>query len=277
MSSPPSPLIIAHRGSSAVAPENTLAAFAQAFADGADGIELDVRLARDGVPVVIHDGNLRHVAGRNEAVENLTSAQVREVDVGSWFNRRRRRLAKLEYGRQTIPLLEDVFRFLSNQTSPNFVAYVELKTTRNPSLNAELVAAVVELIRRHRMRARTVVISFNLAVVAQAKKLDSSIRTGALFGPRQKGLRPVARVVDAAIDCGAQEILLHRLIAKPAMVSDARGLGLKPVVWTVDDPKWLGRATRQGMHALMTNNPAMMIEQRSLARPHLVDLNLRGP
>src|SRR5262245_8945252 len=82
-----SPLIIGHRGASAAAPENTLTAFAQAVALGADGIELDVRLARDGVPVVIHDASLHHTAGRKTRVAHLTSPELTEIDVGSWFNR----------------------------------------------------------------------------------------------------------------------------------------------------------------------------------------------
>jgi glycerophosphoryl diester phosphodiesterase len=68
-----SPLIIGHRGASALAPENTLAAFARAFDDGADGIELDVRLARDGVPVVIHDPSLSHTGRLKARVARLTS------------------------------------------------------------------------------------------------------------------------------------------------------------------------------------------------------------
>jgi len=84
-----SPLIIAHRGASAVAPENTLAAFARGLEDDAHGFELDVRLARDGVPVVIHDAKLQRTGSRADRVSQMTSAQLGEVDSGSWFNRAR--------------------------------------------------------------------------------------------------------------------------------------------------------------------------------------------
>src|SRR5882724_3259670 len=103
------PLVIGHRGSSAVAPENTIAAFRRAITDGADGFEFDVRLARDGQPVVIHDGSLQRTARIPGAVAQLTSAQLQKIDVGSWFNHQRPDSARSEYELETIPTLERVF------------------------------------------------------------------------------------------------------------------------------------------------------------------------
>lgn len=256
-----SPLIIAHRGSSTVLPENTLAAFARSFDDGADGIELDVRLARDGIPVVIHNGNLRHTAGLNQRVEKLTSTQLGKTDVGSWFYRAHRREAPASPP-QTIPTLDQVFTFLRDRTRKDFICYVELKAGRIRSRNFDLAEAVVELTKRHQLAERTIVISFNLATIAMVKKVAASLRTGALFGPRQKGLRPTTRIVAAAIDSGAEEILLHRLIATRGTVARAKSRDLNTVVWTVDDVKWLARAQRDGIKAIMTNHPALMIKER---------------
>src|SRR5215208_2524413 len=81
----PAPLIIGHRGASAVAPENTMAAFREAIATGADGIEFDVRLTRDGVPVIIHDSTLRRTGGLQRRVSDLAASELEQVDVGSWF------------------------------------------------------------------------------------------------------------------------------------------------------------------------------------------------
>lgn len=253
------PLIIGHRGASAVAPENTLAAFARAFADGAAGVEFDVRLARDGVPVVIHDSSLRHTGLRKARVARLTSERLNQIDVGSWFNQSRRRLARLQFSRQTVPTLDEVFRLMARQSREDLVAYLELKTVRKRRLNALLVEAVVDLVASHRFQNRVIVISFNLAAVARVKKLDSSIRTGALFGPRQRTAKSARRIISTTLDCGADEILLHRSIANRRILNLARRAELATVVWTVDDPKWLKRAERDGVHALMTNNPAKMI------------------
>jgi len=254
------PLIIGHRGASAVAPENTLAAFARAFDDGADGIELDVRLARDGVPVVIHDANLRHTGRRQATVANISSLRLGEIDVGSWFNHSHQRFARLQYMRQTVPTLEAVFRLLTNQSTRDFVVYAEMKGGRKKNLNAALARAVVDCINRHNLRDRAIVISFNLTAVAQAKEFDASIRTGALFGPRQRATKSITRIIEAAVSCGADEILLHRLIATPRMIARALEAKLAPVVWTVDDPRWLTSASRQSVHAVISNNPARMRE-----------------
>lgn len=255
-----SPLIIGHRGASAVAPENTLASFARAFEDGAHGIEFDVRLARDGVPVVIHDASLRHTGLRKARVSKLTSNRLSQIDVGSWFNRSHRRLARLQFTRQTVPTLDEVFRLMAHQ-KPDRIAYVELKTVRKKALNALLVAAVVEFIKRHNLQDRMIVISFNLAVVAQVKGLDSSIRTGALFGPRQRATKSIRNIISATLECGADQILLHHLIVNSRILDLARKGKLGTVIWTVDDRKWLKRAEKGEIDALMTNHPAKMFER----------------
>jgi glycerophosphoryl diester phosphodiesterase len=256
------PLIIGHRGASAVAPENSLAAFAQALTLGADGIELDVRLARDDVPVVIHDPSLRHTAGRQEKVAQLTSGELAGIDIGSWFNRSHGQFAQPKYEQETMPTLDQVFALLQDQTTREVVTYVELKTTRHNTSNARLAAAVVEVIKARDFQNRVVVISFNLAVVRLVRELLPSLRTGALFGPRQRATRSVRRIIAETLDCAADEILLHHLLAKRALLERVRATNLVPVIWTVDDPSWLLRAQTEGIHALMTNDPAKMLAAR---------------
>ena len=254
-----SPLIIGHRGASALAPENTLAAFARAFDDGAHGIELDVRLSRDGVPVVIHNSSLRHTGRRKGQVARMTSKSLSEVDVGSWFNASHRRLARFQFIRQTIPTLDDVFGLLANHANRELIIYVELKTARGKALNEKLASAVIDVINRRQFEHRVVVISFNLNVVAFTKKLAPSIRTGALFGPRQRATKSVRSMIAATLSCGADEILLHHLIAKRRLLTASRNAKLNTVVWTVDNPIWVIRARENGIHALMSNNPAKML------------------
>src|SRR5215216_7870449 len=82
------PLVIAHRGASAFAPENTLAAFRLAIALGADGIELDAQLSSDGQAVVIHDLRVNRTTNRTGLVENFTARELQELDAGAWFERR---------------------------------------------------------------------------------------------------------------------------------------------------------------------------------------------
>jgi glycerophosphoryl diester phosphodiesterase len=257
-----SPLIIAHRGASAWAPENTLTAFAQALDCGADGCELDVRLARDGVPVVMHDATLRRTGLRAGEVGRMTSRELAAVGVGDWFNRAHPALASRAYSSERVPTLESVFQNLLNWNPATI--YVELKPeTRSTS---QLVNEVVDLVRRYDLQERVVIVSFELSAIGQIKSLDSAIRTGALFAPRHGagvGLRG-ERIISAAVDCGANEILLHRLIARARLVDAAERQGLPVVVWTVDEPAWLQKALKFGLHALITNDPARLLAHRTL-------------
>jgi glycerophosphoryl diester phosphodiesterase len=250
------PLIIAHRGASVVAPENTLAAFALAMESGADGIELDVRLSRDGVPVVIHDETLRRTGLRKEAVAQMSAKDLAEVDVGSWFNLTHPALARDEYALECVPTLDQVFHLFLDRDAQ---LYVEMKCGAKEG-SADLTQAVAQLIKEHRLHSRVIVVSFDLAAIAQTKLIDSAIRTGALFEPKSDLTTIVRkqRMIKAAIDHGANEILLHRSVATSGAVRLATESELPAVVWTVDDPKWLGRARRMGIHALITNDPAKM-------------------
>jgi glycerophosphoryl diester phosphodiesterase len=253
------PLIIGHRGASAIAPENTLSAFARAVRDGADGIELDVRLSRDGVAVVIHDATLPRERLRKPVVSRMTLAGLSQLDAGSWFNQKHPDLARLEYTRQTIPTLDEVFQSLANQAPKRFVIYVELKCGRSRRRNEELASATVAAVQRHGLKDRAILISFNLRTVPTIKRLDDSLRTGALFGQRSAVKSP-ARIVQAAIACAADEILLNHRIASRKLIEAAEARGLPAVIWTVDDPRWLLRAQSLGIHAVMTNDPAKMLK-----------------
>src|SRR5688500_3485899 len=119
------PLIIGHRGASAYAPENTIAAIKMALDVGADGVEFDVRLAKDGVPVVFHDPDLKRVAGRRSFVSDLTSAELGRTDVGSWFDRTFPGRSPESYAEQTVPSLEQMLRLLEGCCD---AIYVELKS-----------------------------------------------------------------------------------------------------------------------------------------------------
>ena len=249
-------MIIGHRGASAVAPENTLAAFERAFDDGADGIELDVRLARDGVPVVIHDATLRRTGSTRGIVEEMTSSELREVEVGTWFNRANPKRARAKYAEEQVPTLEMVFDLCRQRQGR---IYVELKTVQSAS-SEHLIVSVSELIRKFRYQRRVIIVSFDHRSLVAAKSLAPSLCTGALFAPRRgvTGWR-TETILAAASACGAGEILLHRLVARNHLVEKCIQRGFPVVVWTVDDPKWISRAQALGIHALISNNPVKLL------------------
>jgi glycerophosphoryl diester phosphodiesterase len=249
------PLIIAHRGASIHAPENTLAAFRRALDDGADGCEFDVRLASDGVPVVIHDATLKRTAGRKGEIATLSSSALAGIDVGSWFNRRRPARAREEYALERIPTLA---RVLDGFAPRSRALYVELKCSRADAVL--LAAAVVEVLRERPDAARrSVVESFVLDAVAEVKRLAPEMRAAALF-ERSLRRRPLTtrEMCARSLAHGADEIALHRSLATRRAVEIARDAGLPTVVWTVDHPSWARRARSLGLRAIITNDPARL-------------------
>ncbi|HEX8473918.1 MAG TPA: glycerophosphodiester phosphodiesterase family protein [Pyrinomonadaceae bacterium] len=249
------PLIIGHRGASAHAPENTLVAFRRALDDGADGLEFDVRLARDRVPVVIHDANLRRTALRDGLVALHTSAELGETDVGTWFNRRYPEHAREEYARERVPTLAQVFETVAERAR---VLYVELKCDAGEDYEA-LAAEVVRIVLAYSLKSRVVVESFQLNAVRAVKRFAPEIRTAALFERRLARPAPTARaMIKEARDCAADEIALHHSLARPRTIEAMRRVGFEVLVWTVDDSCWSRRGRETGLRALITNQPARM-------------------
>lgn len=250
------PLIIGHRGASAMAPENTMAAFRLALDSGADGIEFDVRLTRDGIPVVIHDADLKRTGSRPERVADLAYDEIRKVDVGSWFNRTHT-LSRVNFSGEKIPSLDAVLTLFESNKA---ILYLEMKS--DPRQLQELAQICSNHLRRSSVKDRTIVECFDLAGIAALKSIDPSIKTAALFEPRFSSASLIAstRLVKKTLDVAADEIALHHRLVTARVVDAAKKAGLKVVVWTVDDPAWMRRAARMEVSALITNDPAMMVK-----------------
>ncbi len=254
-----SPLIIAHRGASKFAPENTLAAFRKAIEDGADGLEFDVRFAKDGVPIVFHDAMLRRTANRNVRVTNFTSSELQNFDIGSWFNLKYPKKADSKFSLETIPTLSRFLEFLGDYKG---LLYLELKC-KEAELKP-LVKAVTDIVRNSKLFSRITIKSFNLEAVAETNRLLSDVKTAALFAPEiMTILNKQSHLIEKAQDCGANELSLHYSLATQKIVESAENQGLSTIIWTADHPVWVKRACEIGLKAVITNNP-----QRLLAKRH---------
>lgn len=229
------PLLIAHRGASARAPENSLDAFAAARTDGADGVELDVLCARTGEVLVFHDDDLVRLAGRPERVGDLTGAEARAVRLLSGA---------------TIPSLREAFE----ACGPDLLVNVELKSEgladpRVPSL----VAAVAADVRACGVVARVLVSSFNPLALLHWQRCLPEVPTGLLFeacAPLPLRRAWAARVLRPAA--------LHPedRLCTPARVAAWRRGGRACHVWTVDAPGRLRELAAMGVDGLITNDPA---------------------
>ena len=217
------PSIIGHRGAPVVALENTLPAFEAAIAAGADGIEFDVRLSRDGVPVIIHDDTLTRTHGVRRRVAELTGDELRSFGV---------------------PSLRELFELMSGNS---LLLCLEIKS-REPEL-AELCCRMV---REFEFEERIIIECFDLNVLR-----DVDLKKAALFEPR---MQTEQSVIDRSLAVGATVLALHHRMAKPSLVEKAKLVGLTVVVWTVDDPLWVATARSLGIAALITNDPARMLK-----------------
>ncbi len=229
-SSAPRPLIIGHRGASAEAPENTLAAFALAQEQGADGIEFDVQLSADGWPVIIHDSKLDRTTNGRGQVQQLTLAQLQALDAGEG---------------QSIPTLDEVFETLG----PNFLYNVELKTAA--LRDTGLAAAVADRIQSHHVENQTVVSSFNPLAVRWARRhLTQSTWVAHL------SYKPALKFKHSLIP--VQAVHPYYRMVDAAYMAWARKNGWRVHVWTVDDPAEAQRLANLGVHAIITNQPKLI-------------------
>ena len=216
------PLIIGHRGAPLVALENTIPAFEAAIVAGADGIEFDVQLSGDGVPVIIHDDTLTRTHGVRRRVAELTAAELQSLGV---------------------PSLREFFELMAGN---DLLLYLEIK-----SREAELPEVCSQVVREFRFEERTVIECFDLEMLRGVE-----LTTAALFEPRVFADR---LIVEHTLEVGAKVLALHHRLAKPSLVEKAKAAGLTVVVWTVDDPAWLARAREMKIEALITNDPARML------------------
>jgi glycerophosphoryl diester phosphodiesterase len=246
-------LVIGHRGSSALAPENTIASFDKAQQDGADGIEFDVRLARDDVPVVFHDISFERTVGIYGNVDSYPSTVVSMFHAGEWFNRRYPNFARESYAWERIPTLAQVF-----ERYGSLRLYVEMKC-EDASRRPRLARAVVELVRERGLAGVVVVKSFEHDSLGEVKRLAPEIRTAALFGRSWPNpFVPAKKIIAAAEACGADEISLHRSLVRASTVSEARRRGFEVLVWTVNSSVWLRRALSLKLRAVFTDHPGWM-------------------
>src|SRR5215207_8265710 len=188
------PLIIGHRGASALAPENTLVAFERALADGADGVEFDVRLARDRTPVVIHDATLRRTLLRDGLVADFAPSELQRASAGLWFIHRFPERARDDYAHARIPTLDQTLELVGPRSA---AVYIEMKCEA-PADYAALAASVVAHVRRHGLVSRAVVKCFAHDAIREVKRIAPDIRTAALFDrtlsrPHITGRKIIAR------------------------------------------------------------------------------------
>jgi glycerophosphoryl diester phosphodiesterase len=247
--------VIAHRGASAEAPENTLPAFEAAVQRGADAIELDVRLTADGAPVVIHDDTLDRTTDRTGLVRAHTLAELRTVDAGARFTPDRGRTYPYRGGDARIPTLGEVL-----WAFPRMPVLLEVK-------EPEAQEAVRKVLLQEDAAERCVVASEHQAALRLFQEPPfargaSGAEISALYWAALLGRRPPAagyRLLSVPERYRGLTVPTHRFVAA------ARALGCPVHVWTVNRPAAARRLWQAGVAGIVTNMPRVMTEARTIS------------
>jgi glycerophosphoryl diester phosphodiesterase len=275
-----SPLVIAHRGASGLAPENTLAAFRLAIALGADGVEMDVQLSADEQPIVIHDTRVNRTTNEKGLVASFTVSELSKLDAGIWFDRRlavRPRLrAMVEQMRfssgsrpvfagESVPTLESVLALLAR--APLKRLYIELKSM--PTTRATLLEAVLSLVQQFGLKRSVTLLSFDHDAVRLAKELAPEVCTAIILPTRAERLPTSTSVLRAIRAASADEAALHFSLVTRRLVEALHEGGLKVSAWTANRKLIMRRLIACRVDSIITDFPNRLIEiiQSDSARP----------
>ena len=229
------PTVMAHRGLSADAPENTLYAFSDAISVGADFIELDVQQTRDGVLVVMHDSNLKRTTGVNKDIWDVDYADIQNLDAGSWFDP--------AYANARIPTLEETLQFVDKRAKLN----IEIKPTKHGTDTLE--QDVAELITQYQYTDACYVTSFSYGSLKKVKEVNPEIRTGYLMSVAY-GQFYSLKYADA--------FSLNKVFVTSQVVNAAHQQGKQIFAWTVNSMSEVRSLCNLHVDSIITDDPVMV-------------------
>jgi glycerophosphoryl diester phosphodiesterase len=224
--------VIAHRGASAAAPENTMAAFTRAITDGADWIELDVQEDAEGTVVVQHDKDFMKIAGNRLKIWDATSADLKDLDVGSFFDP--------AFAGERVPTLRHVLREVKGKLG----VLIELKYYGH---DQNLEARVIEVVEETGMTGEIMVMSL---------KYDGVRKTAALRPEWTYGLLATVSMGDPT-RLDVDFLAVNAAAASPRLIREAHKRGKKVFVWTINDPVQMSVMISRGADGLITDEPAL--------------------
>lgn len=239
------PLIIAHRGASADAPENTLASIREAWSQKADGAEFDIRLTKDGKIVLMHDDSAKRTTGKNLVVKDQPLDKLRKLDAGSWKGEK--------WKGEPVPLLEDVLKELPAEK----FCYIEIKS------GTEILPELARVIKESGKAAGQLrIIAFDFETLVKSESLIPGVKTLWIVDGKKnqvtgrKTYPDLASLAEKAAAAGIEGLNLNQGFPLDRAATDAiKAKGLTVAVWTVNDPATAKRLSMAGIDALSTDLP----------------------
>lgn len=234
------PVVFAHRGASAHAPENTIAAFELALRHEADAIELDAKLTADGHVVVIHDQTLDRTTGTSGFVSKKTLEQLRELDAGSFFD--------VEYKGETIPTLKEVFEAVGRKL------FINIEITNYASPFDALPVRVAELVKKYGLQKWVMFSSFNPLALIRAHRILPTVPVGLLAPPGRSGWFARSRLSSIIYHTD-----LHPEVrdVTPALIQREHSYNRRVNVYTVNDPDQMRQLFSWKVDGIFTDDPQL--------------------
>ena len=231
------PSVIAHRGGSSMAPENTLSVFHKADDVNADFFELDVQISSDDSLMIMHDGTVDRTTNGSGALAGMTYSQLRMLDAGSWFGS--------AYTGEKIPTLREALTFAKNSSS-NIGVVVELK-----SRETELAPKAVEIIQILGMQSKVIVSSFSLAQITQVKAIDATIPVQLFATATNTEIDQVSAIGGEWVGSGSNY--------SQAIMDYAHSKGVKYNAWTLNTASKMLEVIALGVDGITTDYPSILI------------------
>ena len=242
----PPPLIIAHRGDSAHRPENTLAAFASALELGAELVEMDVQLTKDGAVVVMHDPTVDRTTDGHGRLRDLTLREVRKLSAGYPVH------FGAAYAGERVPTLAEALGFLRERAR----VMIEIKPDSVTSdEEGGIEALTVADVRRLGMEKDVALISFDRRALVRCRQLAPEIARGHVFDRGKPG-----DFLAGAREAGCEVVMPHKSLLSDELRDRAREAGVKVATWVVDDPAELPALARFDLFGIGSNRPGVMLD-----------------
>ncbi|MBC7257726.1 MAG: hypothetical protein H5T65_00605 [Chloroflexi bacterium] len=241
-------LVVAHRGGAALAPENTLGAFANALNIGVDMVECDVHLSKDGELVVMHDPDLARTTDGKGFIYQMNFADIRKFNAAAKFK-------GAPWPAEPVPTLGEVLDLVKGKAQVQIEIKVEKIFGRYPGIEQKVVDAV----KARDMVDDVIIISFDFPTIVEVKKIDPRFKTGALLSNTTLSLNAAKPheqfVADVIAQTGADYIMPSSAGVSDLLVNAVHARGLKIGVWTVNSPGEMRRMAEWGVDAITTNDP----------------------
>lgn len=238
------PLIISHRGANRYAPQNTLPAFKESVAIGTDGFETDVHMTRDGKIVICHNYTIDETSTGKGTIADMTLEQLKRYDYGSYYSK--------NFEGTEIPTLDEFLSFV--ETTDISVLNIEIKPPKQSETG--IVKETIRLVNEHGLHDKLLISSFDPRLLVEAKKLDSSIKTGFLYSPKSPTTPTMFwRATKYAKSLGCDALHPYFLFVTEKYVKEAHDAGIMVNPWTVNLPEAIDKMLKVGVDGIITDLP----------------------